>query len=217
MRLYLTLSPNTEVVPFDYQHFLTGAFHKWVGWNSIHNEVSLYSLSWLQGAYQKHNGFGFPNGACWFISIYDEKLLKRTLSGILENPEVCCGMSVVDVRIQEPPRFSSTERFILASPVLARKSDGQTLLHLAYDHPEVNDVLTKTLHTKLIKAGLEPDASVKFDSSYGRPKTKLVTIKGIQNKANFCPVIVEGSSDKIAFTWTVGVGHLTGSGFGSLR
>ena len=31
MRLHFALSPNTQTVPFDYQHFLTGAFHQ-VAW-----------------------------------------------------------------------------------------------------------------------------------------------------------------------------------------
>lgn len=217
MRLNLILSSNTELVPFDYQHFLTGAFHKWIEWNSIHSDISLYSLSWLQRGHRQGNGLTFPYGACWSISMHDTKLLKQTLKGIMENPTVCCGMSVIDIQIQEPPNFSSIERFAVASPVLARKFDGEALRHLLYNHPEVNDVLTQTLHTKLKKAGFPPDAQVCFDSNYPTPKTKLVTIKGIQNRASFCPVIIEGSPEAIAFAWSVGVGHLTGSGFGSLR
>lgn len=217
MRLNLTLSSNTELVPFDYQHFLTGAFHKWIGWNSLHSDVSLYSLSWLQGAQRQANGLTFPRGACWSVSMHDPDLLKQTIKGIMEEPNICCGMSVLDIQIQEPPRFSSIERFVVASPVLARKFDGVALRHLLYNHPEVNDVLTKTLHTKLTKAGIPLEARVRFDSNYSNPKTKLVTIKGIQNRANFCPVIVEGSPEVIAFAWSVGIGHLTGSGFGSLR
>jgi CRISPR-associated endoribonuclease Cas6 len=217
MRLNLTLSSNTELVPFDYQHFLTGAFHKWVGWNTVHGDISLYSLSWLQGAQRQGNGLSFSRGACWSISTYDIDLLKQTIKGIMENPTVCCGMSVIDIQVQEPPSFSSRERFIVASPVLARKFDGTSLRHLLYNDPEVNDVLTATLHTKLQKAGIESEARVQFDSHYPSPKTKLVTIKGIQNRANFCPVIVEGSPEVVAFAWSVGIGHLTGSGFGSLR
>jgi CRISPR/Cas system endoribonuclease Cas6 (RAMP superfamily) len=47
MRLHLYLSPNERPVPFDYQHYLTGAFHKWLGANDLHDRLSLYSLSWL--------------------------------------------------------------------------------------------------------------------------------------------------------------------------
>lgn len=216
MRLHFNLTPNTEIVPFDYQHFLTGAFHKWMDWNTVHSEISLYSLSWLRGGKIQKKGFTFPNGASFFISAYDSNLLKQMLTGVLDKPEVCCGMSVTDIQIQETPSFTSRERFIVASPVLARKFDGIAIKHLTYEHPDVNEVLTQTLQTKLIKAGIEPNAKVKFDSTYANPKTKLVTIKGIQNKANFCPVIVEGTAETVAFSWQVGIGHLTGSGFGSL-
>ena len=42
MRLYLTLSKNTTVVPFNNQHLLTGCMHKWLGENNKeHGEVKL--------------------------------------------------------------------------------------------------------------------------------------------------------------------------------
>jgi CRISPR-associated endoribonuclease Cas6 len=33
MRLYFELTPNTEPVPWDYQHFLIGRLHGWLGRN----------------------------------------------------------------------------------------------------------------------------------------------------------------------------------------
>lgn len=36
MRLYFELTPNTEPVPWDYQHFLIGTLHKWLGRNELH-------------------------------------------------------------------------------------------------------------------------------------------------------------------------------------
>ena len=50
MRLHFFLTPNRQPVPFSYQHFLTGAFHKWLGANELHDNLSLYSLSWLDGS-----------------------------------------------------------------------------------------------------------------------------------------------------------------------
>jgi hypothetical protein len=63
MRLHFTLTPNAESVPFAYQHFLTGAFNKWLGNNPQHDEISLYSLSWLQGGFMKNGALDFPGGA----------------------------------------------------------------------------------------------------------------------------------------------------------
>lgn len=57
MRLHFTLSPNTQTVPFDYQHALTGVFHKWLGKdNPLHDGISLYSLSWLHGGVTMRGG-----------------------------------------------------------------------------------------------------------------------------------------------------------------
>lgn len=43
MRLHLTLAPNREPVPFNYQHQLTGTLHKWLGENELHKAGKVYS------------------------------------------------------------------------------------------------------------------------------------------------------------------------------
>ena len=49
MRIYLQLSNSKETIPFNYQSYLTGAIHKWIGTNNaVHGASSLYSFSWLQ-------------------------------------------------------------------------------------------------------------------------------------------------------------------------
>ena len=49
MRIHLKTTPNTKPVPFDYQQKLVGTIHKWIGDNSIHDKISLYSFSWING------------------------------------------------------------------------------------------------------------------------------------------------------------------------
>ncbi|HRF40576.1 MAG TPA: CRISPR-associated endoribonuclease Cas6, partial [Saprospiraceae bacterium] len=78
--------------------------------------------------------------------------------------------------------------------------------------------LTETLHAKLIRAGLDTaGVTVRFDENYTSPKTKLVSYRDLKIKATFCPVIITGSPEAIAFAWQVGVGNSTGIGFGALR
>ncbi|MDP2208208.1 MAG: CRISPR-associated endoribonuclease Cas6 [Bacteroidota bacterium] len=217
MRLYFDLTPNTEPVPFDYQHFLIGALHKWLGLNKIHDDVSLYSLSWLFEGKIENDNLDFPNGSKWFISFFDIESAKLVLKNVLTEPEVCCGMKVKEVKIQDTPQFGTAYRFMVASPVLIRKYDGVGLKHLLYDNPETDALLTQTLKTKLGKAGMIADrVQVRFDRTYTKARTKLVTIKGIQNRASLCPIIVEGNQEVVSFAWDVGVGHSTGSGFGAL-
>jgi len=57
MRLYLSLSPNEEIIPYNYQPLLTGAIHKWMGKDNFeHGKLSLYSFSWLQNVNTSKKG-----------------------------------------------------------------------------------------------------------------------------------------------------------------
>lgn len=217
MRLHFNLTPNTEIVPFDYQHYLIGTFHKWMGWNVIHDEISLYSLSWLQGGNMVKNGFDFSNGASWFISFWDEAIGKQLIFNALKEQNVCCGMMVKEIQIQNTPNFSCKERFKVSSPIFIRKYDeNKKAIHLTFKDKDANLYLTETLNTKLKVANLNYSIKVKFDTNYSNAKTKLVKIKNISNRANFCPVEIEGDSEAVKFAWNVGIGHSTGSGFGAL-
>ena len=217
MRLHFSLTPNTEKVPFEYQRYLIGAFHKWMGENKIHDKISLYSLSWLQGGKMIKDGFDFPSGAKWFISFWDEDIGKQLIMSAMREPDVCCGMAVSEIQIQETPEFSEKERFTTASPILIRKYDEKRRAkHLTYNDEEADAYMTETLRKKLKQAGIEAEAKTCFDKSYYNSKTKLVEINGIKNRANFCPVIVEGDKEAVKFAWNVGIGHSTGCGFGAL-
>jgi len=217
VRLHFNLTPNTETVPFDYQHLLIGVFHKWMGWNEIHDEISLYSLSWLQGGKMVKGGFDFPNGAKWFISFWDNEIGKQLMINALKDNVVCCGMTVEEIQMQNTPQFGKKEKFNVASPVFIRKYDEKKkAIHLTYKDPDADFYLTETLIKKLKKADLSTNVKVSFDKNYLNPKTKLVTIKNIKNRANYCPIIIEGDPEAIKFAWNVGVGHSTGSGFGAL-
>jgi len=220
MRLHFNLSPNQEPVPFDYQHFLTGAFHKWLGDNKQHDTISLYSLSWLYDGFARNGALEFPKGARWFISIYNESLIPAMIDNILAQPDVCCGMRVTKVVQQETPRFGNYYAFKVGSPVLAKSKmiEGK-VKHYIFSDTEADDVLTATLRHKMDVAGLSngsKQVNVRFDRSYRNPKTKLVKIKNTAIRASLCPVIVEGTPEAVRFAWNVGIGHGTGSGFGSL-
>jgi len=188
-----------------------------MGWNKIHDEISLYSLSWLQGGKMVKEGFSFPNNAKWFISFWDDEIGKQLINNAMKDPAVCCGMNVSEIQIQENPKFSLREKFIAASPIFIRKYDeNRKAIHLTYKDPEADNYLTETLKKKLKTAGLDYEVKVSFDKSYHNPKTKLVRINGIDNRANFCPVIIEGNPEAVSFAWNVGVGHSTGCGFGAI-
>jgi CRISPR-associated endoribonuclease Cas6 len=218
MRIHLTLSKNQSIVPFNHTPALVGTLHKWLGENEWHNEVSLYSFSWLKGASTGNNGLYFQRGGEWFISSYSTEFIKKLIEGIQNDPTINYGISVKSITIQENPVFDKTRAFTVASPILIKRREGDKTRHYLFSDDEAGNLLTETLTTKLKKAGMNPDGvQISFDKSYPSPKTKLVNYNGIGNKASVCPVIVKGTPEQIAFAWNVGVGNSTGIGFGALN
>ena len=229
MRLNFTLSPNTSPVPFDYQHRLTGVFHKWLAENSLHDSISLYSLSWLDGGKAANGSLQFSGGAKWFVSFYEEAYVERLVNGVLKNPVMFCGFKTVSIRQQATPDFGTRYCFKVASPVLAKGKgeNDKPPHHYLYNEPEAGSILIQTLVHKMDEANKnagdvrftdeDKKVRVSFDREFQNPKVKLVSIKGIQHKVSICPVIVEGTRKALRFAWNVGVGNGTGSCFGSLK
>jgi CRISPR-associated endoribonuclease Cas6 len=181
----------------------------------------LYSFSWLRGnAERVDGGLNFANGAMWFISFWESKYGSDLIQGIVDNPDVMYGMKVDEVKVAKTPSFTKEQRFKVASPVLIRKNeDAESRKHLTFKDEDANQYLARTLNKKLHEAGLDKNfdsLEAIFDKGYPNPKTKLVDLKGTKLRANFCPVILKGDPKAIEFAWTVGIGELTGSGFGAL-
>jgi CRISPR-associated endoribonuclease Cas6 len=218
MRIILKISSNTAPVPFDYQKILVGAFHKWLGENLIHDEISLYSLSWLYGGKRINNGLSFQSGGEWHISSYDTDLLKKLIMGIKDDPTINFGMAVRNISIIQPPDFGNNHRFYLNSPVFVKRNENGRIRFFLYKDKETGQLMTQTMITKMKKAGIDHEGlKISFDKTYQNPKTKKISFGGIDCRASFCPVIVEGTPEQLAFAWSVGVGNSTGIGFGALR
>ena len=219
MRIYLHLTPNREIVPFNYQQNLVGAFHKWLGENELHDDISLYSLSWLSRGIPSRGGLNFPNGSTFFVSAPDPQLLTALVQGMFKGQDICWGMEVREASIAKTPDFGNKQTFVAQSPILIkRKEEGDQ--HYQYYFPsdeKSNGFLTETLHRKLERAGLSTDVSVAFDSTYKRDHIKKVQYRGLDIKAAICPVVVEGDARAVQFAWEVGIGNSTGIGFGAMR
>lgn len=227
MRLNLTLSPNTEPVPFNHLHKLTGTLHKWLGPdNDLHDGISLYSFGWLHRGKAANGHLNFPNGSRWNISFHETAMAKAVLRGILQDPTIFAGMEVKQVKERQPPSFGPEYRFKTdKSPILARRQreDGGRD-HLLWSNSKADEVLTHTLRRKLHVAGLgayADEVMVRFDRDYEGAREKVARINTdkaeVAHKGSICPVIVEGPPEAVQFAWTVGIGGLTGSGFGALQ
>jgi CRISPR-associated endoribonuclease Cas6 len=225
MRLNLTLSPNTDPVPFTHLHRLTGTLHKWLGPdNPLHDGPSLYSVGWLTGGQAEDGALTFPEGARWRLSFWSADAAKQGLDGLLQDPSVFAGMQVTEARQQTTPAFSGGYRFDVDAPVVARRRrDDGSREYLLYDDERADEALTRTLRRKIEAAGLNVDPGavrVRFDRGYKGADTKLATIEkgghAIKHRGSMCPV-VEGPPAAVRFAWNVGVGELTGSGFGAVK
>jgi CRISPR-associated endoribonuclease Cas6 len=217
MRIHLKLTPNTETVPFNYQGHLVQRFHEWLGENDVHDDLSLYSLSWLWGENSKaKNGFNFRQGAEWFISAYDDEIIKKLIDSIMKNPELAFGMSVQELTMQMTPKFQEKAHFRVASPVFIKRNIDTEQKFYYHSDKEANQLLTETLQSKLKKANLNTDVQVRFDDTYQNPQISGTVYKGFRKKGSVCPVIVEGSAEAVGFAWNVGIGNGCGIGFGAL-
>lgn len=217
MRIYLQLTSNKESVPFNYQQSLVGAFHRWLGPNELHDDISLYSLSWLSHGKANKKGLNFPDGSTFYISAPNPELLSTLIKGIFKGHEIRWGMTVKEVRIQKTPSFGTKQRFLAQSPILIKRKVEKHQRYYYPDDSEANSLMTETLREKLRKLHLPDKVTVSFDQDYKNYRIKKMTYRNLDIKASLCPVIVEGEARAVQFAWEVGVGNSTGIGFGALR
>lgn len=219
MRLHIKTTPNDELIWFNYQPKLTGAIHKWMGKdNPIHGKPALHSFSWLREEEAQEGGLNFPRGSNFFISFHEDGLLKQVLKSIRKDPALFYGMEVKEVSIEENPDLTHKTFFRYASPIFIRRSIGDKDEHYTFEDKMVGDLLGETLSNKMQRAGLPIDETlrIQFDPRYQNRRIKIIDYKGIGNKVNLCPIIIEGKTETKLFAWNVGLGNSTGIGFGAI-
>lgn len=218
MRIHLKTTANTSPVPFNYQQKLVGTIHKWIGNNSIHDNISLYSFSWLNGGRKADNALDFSNGASMFISFYDETIIKQIIKSILDEPEMFCGLTVTGITINANPAVEDRELFYCAGPIfIKRKLEEGAVRQYNFNDKEAGSLLKETLLSKMKEVGLEDDTlEIEFDTSFRKKRLKLVRYHNIGNKASICPVIIKAKPETKLFAWNVGIGNCTGIGFGAI-
>ena len=218
MRIYFKIKTTNKIVPFDHQPLLTGTIHKWLGWNNVHGNVSLYSFSWLEGGKKAGTGLRFEKETSFFFSSYKSDLIKKMVTGIQNDPNLFNGFMVSEIIIQEEPDFSNRELFFTASPIFIKRKVGNEVDHIRYDDPRASAYLKETLQTKMKRAGINNNMfNIRFDLKSPYATTKKITYNGVQNRANWCPVIIEGNVGIKQFAWNVGLGNSTGIGFGAIK
>ena len=114
MRILLTLSQNSEPVPYNYNHSIASRLNHWLGKNNRwHGKPSLSSFSRLSGGKATNEGLDFKFGSSLVISSYDNEWLMAIVEGIHEDPLLDFGMVVKDIQMVQPPDFDSRETLVL--------------------------------------------------------------------------------------------------------
>jgi CRISPR-associated endoribonuclease Cas6 len=218
MRIHLIISASEQIVPFDHQHLLTRCIYSWLGESEEHDSISLYSFSRLANATYKNEGLSFNHGTSFFFSAFSSGLIKRLLQGVQKTPDMFYGLKVREIIIQEEPDLEHKEKFLVASPIFIKRRNKDNIDHVVFDDMQAGEYLKETLLTKMALANINDGTlEVSFDTSYRNAKTCLINYKGIDNRANICPVIIKGRNETKLFAWNVGLGNSTGIGFGAIK
>lgn len=219
MRIYLSLEQNNKIVPYNYQNLLTGAIHKWLGKdNSEHGQTGVLSFSWLQNTKATKEGINLSNNSFLFISAWDDSIIKKIVSGILDDPTMFCGIKVSGVQIANTPEFKNSTSFLMASPVLLKWRDNGALRYVTIEDEDFEEKLNINFKNKLQNAGLDTEGiKISIDPNSTYRQTKMVTYNGIKNRTSLVPIVIEGTTEQISFAWSVGLGNSTGIGFGALK
>lgn len=218
MRLHLKIKSTNEIIPFDHQPLLTGTIHKWLGWNDMHGQVSLYSFSQLEGGKATTDGLLFETGSTFFFSSHKSDLIKKMISGIQSDHTMFHGLNVLEVIIQENPDLTDRELFFVGSPIFIKRRNAEKIDHIIYNDNRANACLMETLLKKMQIAGISDESlKIRFEVDYHRAGTKKITYHGVENRASWCPVIIEGKLETKQFAWNVGLGNSTGIGFGAIK
>ncbi|NCA75548.1 MAG: CRISPR-associated endoribonuclease Cas6 [Alphaproteobacteria bacterium] len=218
MRLHVKIKATKQSIPFDHQHLLVGTIHKWLGLNEAHGKLALYSFSRLAGGKISTNGLSFQNESSFFFSAFDSELIKKMIRGIQKDSTMFEGLSVAELIIQEDPDLSNQECFYPGSPIFIKRRIDNNIVHVLYSDSKASLFLTETLKSKMEAVGMIDDTlEISFLRSAGGSSTKKINYKGVENRANWCPVLIKGKPETKLFAWNVGLGNSTGIGFGAIK
>lgn len=217
MKLKLRLDVAPRAYPFSYPQQIARAVYDRMPSYERHDRLSIHSVGWVQApADATRRGLVFSEPAHLSLGMAHEGPLREFLTSIREDPELIEGLAVEDVDPVAPPG-PGTARYWAESPVLVRDGDR----HVRYDAEDAPEHLTRNARQKLDAAGIPEEVSemvsVRFDQSYEKPKTKVVSTGSAEFMGNFCPVLVDAPDPVVHETlMSTGIGGLTGMGFGAI-
>jgi CRISPR-associated endoribonuclease Cas6 len=229
MKLKIEFSKNTEPVTFGYVSNLNGYLHKVLGSNNeYHDDISLYSTSFLHGGKISRNKkyFEFPNGAVWYVSSPDKVFIQNFINNVFQNISFAFGMELQGVVLVQTELREEDGYYLFhtKSPILLKQRDFETKKNIYFTYEDDIKTTSELMKSVILKKAEKASVAIKnsdfdifFNYEYPGKKIKWIKIKTVNNKTSVCPIYVKTNNLEIAkFIYDIGVGHSTGSGFGFL-
>ncbi len=216
MKVTFSLSIEPRVYPFNYYEQLARSFYDRAPSYDHHDTLSLHSIGWIRGhADATRRGLVFSTSSTWSLGVVHRDALMEYLASVEDDPEIIPGVHVESVNPVAPS--GGRVRYWAESPILLRW-DGQ---HLAFDDQDADEVLTRSIRTKLQAAGISEDAAhsvrAEFDPDYDKARTKVVQVGKAEYRANVCPLYLNADEPLLhELAMSTGVGGLTGMGLGAI-
>lgn len=227
MNLTLVMSRPKNVIPYKHHHKVVGAFHKWLGTNVLHDELSLYSLSWLNGGKATKNGLKFNTNPALTISTPYRGIIHELAAGISHDPSFMYDMRVIESFAREPfPDFSDdfeiSGTFVLGTPLFVKGQNSKFGLYVSKNLDEINNSISSLMHRKRERGEiLEYPLHIEIvvadnikEKTYSYRKDNV----DIYHSANSnVKIKFTGHPIAVRFAAEVGIGNSTGIGYGYVK
>jgi len=231
-------APETFLLPWDYLDWLRGLFYRALergrpklarevheaGFSSGGKRYKLvtFSLLYPENYEKTPQGLRVRGRLRWWISSPLEPLIEALALGLLTQSEVQFGtytLSVGQIGVLLPPRFTETMTFMTLSPISVstgyRDADGKFRKRfLSPEEPEFARVLVENLRRKSAAVyGEAFDGELQFEW-LNTPRSKLFRVNKTEVRGWMLRFRVSGSLDLIRLGYDAGFGERNAQGFG---
>jgi len=215
MKINLFLTNPHVNIPINNQKEVNSFIHRLLGKdNKYHDRFSNYAISSLQGGKLNSEGnLTFEKEPYIIISSNDMEFIDTMLEGIQEKNEKLFDMSHKRVTITEYNVNEYYDNVITISPILLKDKEGRKI---TFKNDKWLNTLILNCKMKLLHEGIEDST---FNIKIKNPengKEKLIYVGDVFNPASMVRLVVYGKEKTRRTLYNLGLGHSTGSGFGSI-
>jgi CRISPR/Cas system endoribonuclease Cas6 (RAMP superfamily) len=211
MKLRFRADTQGAILSYDYPARIGRAFYRRT--EGDHDGQSLHSIGWIRGGEvdTTRQGLVISGSPRWSLGVGRTGPLESFLESVEEDPEILPGVQISYPETIPPPR-AETATYFAESPILARRGRE----HLRFDDPRADGTITRSLRTKLEKLmGKAPPVDAAFVPTE-TARTKVMSTGKAKHMGNLRRVQVETTPEAQRLVPSVGIGALTGMGFGSV-